>query len=250
MAMRDEIQQYLRKHNYTTFKPKAAFFDMDGVLFNSMPYHAKAWTMVFNRMGIPFDEHCAYLNEGRTGADTIHEFFLRHRGRKATDGEIEQIYHDKCEIFNEISTIETVDNVGCLLDKLKNDGIDIYIVTGSGQKSLLDTLNNHFPGIFRRDKMITAYDVTHCKPHPEPYLKALALSEVQPNQAFVVENAPLGVESAVAAGLFTVAVNTGILTREELAEKCPQSGIVLNSMQEVIDQYDKLIGLTTLQQII
>jgi beta-phosphoglucomutase-like phosphatase (HAD superfamily) len=77
---------------------------------------------------------------------------------------------------------------------------------------LIDKLNHTFPGIFEREKMVTAFDVQHGKPHPEPYLMGLAKAGVAPNEAIVVENAPMGVQAAVAAGIFTVAVNTGPLT--------------------------------------
>ena len=85
------------------------------------------------------------------------------------------------------------------------------LVTGSGQPSLLDNLNNNFPGIFVREFMVTSFDVKKGKPNPEPYLTALNKGRLKPNEAIVIENAPLGVEAAHNAGLFTVAVNTGPL---------------------------------------
>ena len=57
--------------------------------------------------------------------------------------------------------------------------------------------------------MVTAFDVKYGKPHPEPYLMGLEKAGVHANEAFVVENAPMGVEAGVAAGIFTIAVNTG-----------------------------------------
>lgn len=90
------------------------------------------------------------------------------------------------------------------------------VVTGSGQASLLDRLNQHFPGMFQHDLMVTAFDVKYGKPNPEPYLMALKKAGIQPNEAIVVENAPLGVQAGVSAGIFTVAVNTGPLPDEAL----------------------------------
>ena len=52
---------------------KAYFFDMDGVLFDSMPYHAIAWERVMNAHGMPFTRHDGFLNEGRTGQSVIAE---------------------------------------------------------------------------------------------------------------------------------------------------------------------------------
>ena len=237
--MKQEIERYLSKTQHKTLNIKAAFFDMDGVLFNSMPYHAEAWKHTMNAHNIPFELHDAYICEGRTGASVINEMFLKHRGRMATEDEIQLMYKEKSDCFNSISKIERIPNILPLLETLKADGVDIYIVTGSGQESLLDRFNKWFPGIFSKEKMVTAFDVKKGKPDPEPYLIALAKSGVQPNEAFVVENAPLGVRSSVAAGLFTFAVNTGILTTEELECEINDSGIVLEDMKAVREYYLK-----------
>ena len=52
---------------------------MDGVIFDSMPYHAKSWVKAFEEIGIKFSEYKAYLNEGRTGASTIANEFLEQK---------------------------------------------------------------------------------------------------------------------------------------------------------------------------
>ena len=236
--MEQAIQNYLSKNQHSSLNIKAAFFDMDGVLFNSMPYHAEAWKRTMNAHGIPFELHDAYVCEGRTGASVINEMFLKHKNREATEEEIQSMYKEKSDCFNSISKIERIPDILPLLEQLKADGIDIYIVTGSGQESLLDRLNKWFPDIFSKEKMVTAFDVKKGKPDPEPYLIALAKSGVQPNEAFVVENAPLGVRSSVAAGLFTFAVNTGILTTEELECEINHSGIVLPDMKAVKEYYE------------
>ena len=43
------ISRYLKHHGYSDIRLKAVLFDMDGVLFNSMPYHADAWHKVMER---------------------------------------------------------------------------------------------------------------------------------------------------------------------------------------------------------
>ena len=52
-------------------KQKAYFFDMDGVLFNSMPNHAIAWEEVMKKYGLPFTAYDCYVNEGRTAMPII-----------------------------------------------------------------------------------------------------------------------------------------------------------------------------------
>ena len=64
--------------------------------------------------------------------------------------------------------------------------------------------------------IISSFDVTKGKPDPEPYLKAWERSGFKKEECLVVENAPLGVRAAKAAGLYTIAVNTGILPDSDL----------------------------------
>ena len=97
-------------------------------------------------------------------------------------------------------------------------------------RTLLDSLNTVFPSIFKQDRMITAFDVTHGKPDPDPYLKAWERSGLKKEQCFVIENAPLGIRSGKAAGLTVYAVNTGILTKEDLA----QADRVFDNMIELL----------------
>jgi mannitol-1-/sugar-/sorbitol-6-phosphatase len=56
--------------------------------------------------------------------------------------------------------------------------------------------------------LVTADDVTHGKPHPEPFLEAARRLGVDPGRCLVVEDAPKGLEAAQAAGCFTLAVVT------------------------------------------
>jgi beta-phosphoglucomutase-like phosphatase (HAD superfamily) len=67
-------------------------------------------------------------------------------------------------------------------------------------------------------------------------LQALKKSGLTPAEVMVVENAPLGVESAKAAGLFVIAVNTGPLDEKVLWDS--GADIVLSSMQELYEKWD------------
>ena len=214
---------------------RAYFFDMDGVLFNSMPHHAIAWEEVMKEHDLSFTAYDCYLNEGRTGESVIREAMWKARNRDATPDEIKQIYTEKSERFNLIAQqaggTVVIDGVAEVLRYVQSTGSQIWVVTGSGMRSLLDNLNNALPPVFQRDRMITAFDVTHGKPDPEPYLKAWERSGLKKEQCFVIENAPLGIRSGKAAGLTVYAVNTGILTREDLA----QADQVFDSMAELLE---------------
>jgi beta-phosphoglucomutase-like phosphatase (HAD superfamily) len=81
-------------------------------------------------------------------------------------------------------------------------------------------------------RVISSYDVVHGKPDPEPYLKAWERSGFAKNECIVVENAPLGVRAAKAAGLFAVAVNTGPLPDTDLRKE--GADIVLPDMERLL----------------
>ena len=211
---------------------RAYFFDMDGVLFDSMPRHAIAWEEVMKQHGLPFTAYDCYINEGRTGESVIREAFQKALGRDDTPEEVKTIYAEKSAYYHQLlkTTTPTISGVEEVLQYAKDSGSQIWVVTGSGMRTLLDSLNTVFPSIFQQDRMITAFDVTHGKPDPEPYLKAWERSGLKKEQCYVIENAPLGIRSGKAAGLTVYAVNTGILTRDDLDE----ADQVFDSMAELL----------------
>lgn len=232
------IENYLKQHSYHHIHLKAVLFDMDGVLFNSMPNHARAWNEAMEHYGMHLSCEEAYLHEGRTGASTINIVSQRERGHDATPEEIERIYQTKTEIFNSYPKAERMPGAWEAIRQMKADGLTIMVVTGSGQASLLERLNRNFPDTFRQELMVTAYDVKHGKPSPEPYLMALEKAGLHPNEAIVVENAPMGVHAGVAAGIFTVAVNTGPLPDQVLLDE--GANLLLPSMLTLSEQWEEL----------
>ncbi|MDR1783777.1 MAG: HAD-IA family hydrolase [Dysgonamonadaceae bacterium] len=219
---------------------KAFLFDMDGVLYDSMPGHVQAWRDVMLEFGIPSNLDDFYLLEGRTGSSTIDALFIRHFGHGATDEEKKNIYRLKTERFIKMAGYnQAMPGSIEVLQKVKNAGLMRVIVTGSGQKSLFENIDNHFPGYFNRSLMVTAYDVMIGKPHPEPYLMGLKKAGITANEAIVVENAPLGVEAAKAAGIFTIAVNTGPLNNKILQDA--GADVIYGSMTELSENIEKYI---------
>lgn len=193
---------------------KAALIDMDGVLYDSMPFHAKAWHKLFTDLGVDSNEEEYYLYEGMTGADTIGMILKRELNRDTTEEERREIYAQKAELFRNLGKKRLMPGAAEMLKALKDKGLTTVLVTGSAQSSLLDGIENDYPGYFPKERMVTALDVNHGKPHPEPYLRGLKKAGVSPSEAIVIENAPLGVRSGKASGCFTIAVTTGPIPRE------------------------------------
>lgn len=198
---------------------KAALIDMDGVLYDSMPHHAKAWHRMLAEQGITTDENEFYLYEGMTGPATINLIFKRERGCEVSPEEARELYARKTEIFKSFGQKALMPATDRMLQAFMDAKIPRVLVTGSGQASLLESIEKDYPGAFLPGMRVTALDVTHGKPDPEPYLKGAAIAGFDPKECIVVENAPLGVRAGKAAGCFTVAVTTGPIPREEFEKE-------------------------------
>jgi HAD superfamily hydrolase (TIGR01509 family) len=231
------IQKYLKEKGYKKFSLKAVLFDMDGVLYDSMPNHARSWAKVMQSRGFGMTEEDAYMNEGRTGNDTINIISGRE-GKSVGPEERKKIYREKTETFNSCPAVLPMKGSMELLHKVRESGLFAVLVTGSGQPSLLERLDYDFPDTFIRERMITSFDVKRGKPYPEPYLTALKKGGLKPFEAIVIENAPLGVESAHTAGLFTIAVNTGPLPDSILIDA--GADFLLPSVETLRDEWDDI----------
>lgn len=229
----------MKKHGFEATRLKAVLFDMDGVLFDSMPNHAYSWSHAMTQFGLHITPEEAYMHEGRTGAGTIDILTRRCWGREATEEEKQKIYKAKSDLFSQCPEAKKMPGAQELLEKVKAAACARIVVTGSGQLSLLDRLDHNFPDIFCRELMVTSFDVKYGKPNPEPYLMGLQKGHIEPWEGIVVENAPLGVQAASAARIFTIAVNTGPLPDHVLLDA--GADLLFPSMQALCDNWEDIL---------
>lgn len=229
-----------RMHHNPDFR--VALTDMDGVLYDSMKYHTLCWRTMMLELGLDIPRDEFYLYEGMTGRETIEMIIRRELHREPAPGEAERLYRRKTELFHSMGVKEKVEGADDMLAALGKEGIRRILVTGSGQASLIDSIQHDFPGVYDSDDFITARDVTHGKPHPEPYLRGTERGGVEPWQTIAVENAPLGARSAHDAGCFTVAVTTGPLPPGELYRS--GADLVFHDMKAFAAAIPRLIQLS------
>jgi len=233
------ISAYCGRHGIKAWQPAAALIDMDGVLYDSMPGHARAWKRMMTEFGVECTAEEFFLYEGMTGKATI-EMLMRERlGRGPMPGEVERLYALKTEYFHQQGPRKPMPGAAAMLTTLMTEGLKRVLVTGSAQRSLLTCLEHDYPGAFLPGMRVTALDVTKGKPDPEPYLKGLEKAGVEATKAIVVENAPLGVEAGHAAGCFTVGLTTGPVPRQSLMDA--GADIVFSSMPEFAGHLHELI---------
>ncbi len=233
------IAGYMRRRDLISFSPVAALIDMDGTLYDSMPLHARAWHRLMTEQGIDCTLEEFYMYEGRTGVSTINLLFQRAFGRELSEEEALELYRMKTVYFNELTAPEVMPGAQRMVAEFIDRGITTVLVTGSGQHSLIDRLASDFPGAFPEGRRVTSRDVSHGKPHPEPFFRGMELAGALPENSIAVDNAPMGVVAAAASGAFTVGVTTGPVPARALYEA--GADIVYDSMPEMASRLPLLL---------
>jgi len=197
---------------------RAALFDMDGVITDSMPLHYESWKLAFEPYGVGVDRMDVYLREGMTSTAMGREI-ARDKGRDLSGEELGKVVEEKTRIFNELARerAEAYEGVHGTIRMLRNNGLKLALVTGSRRESVDAVLRKvGLEGAF--DTIVAAEDVEEGKPGPEPYLIAMRKLDMPALNCVVVENAPLGVRSAKAARVGYVIALTTTLDASYLEE--------------------------------
>lgn len=237
--IKKSIERYMERRGCRSMQCRAALIDMDGVLYDSMPHHAEAWYRTMAPLGIACTREDFFLLEGSTRTRTINMFFNREYGHDAPEEVSLALYEEKVRQFRALGDAERMPGADVVIERLLAHDVRTVLVTGSSQGTLLELLDTDYPRAFNMPYRITGEDVVHGKPSPEPYLMGLQRAGVEAHEAIVIENAPLGVQAGVAAGVFTVAVNTGPIPAQALYDA--GADIVFDSMPQFAAHIDELI---------
>lgn len=234
------IKDYLTKYGFGQFSPKVVLFDMDGTVYDSMGNHAVCWQKSMAEFGINMPYADTYKYEGMRGVETIQIVVKEQQGRNITEEEAQTMYDEKARLFGLMPEAPIMEGTIELMRQIREAGMQIGIVTGSGQRPLIQRLLDDFSEFLDEQHIVCAYDVKHGKPAPDPYLMGLKKAGVEhPWQGVVVENAPLGVRSSVAAQMFTIAINSGPLSDDVLSGE--GANIVLPSMFQLNQMWQYIV---------
>jgi beta-phosphoglucomutase len=214
---------------------QAVFFDLDGVIADTLHYHFLAWDKMFRDLGGSVSEHSVLLHEGRASREIL-PTFLEEAGVSLPVEEHEGFIDRKRAYYRSIVNMTYYPHVFEVIADIRARGFRTALVTASSTKNMEAALPPERRLLF--DFLITGDEVKRAKPNPDPYLAPMHHMELRPEQCLVVENAPLGIESAKNAGMTCVAVET-TLGREYL-------GLADTVIHEIRD----LLDLPMLQKII
>lgn len=210
-------------------KPKAVVFDLDGTLIDSEALVLDAYMAAANRHDIPFthDQFLSLVGRHRQHSEMkMREYF-------GEDFPLEQFYAAVSE------------HVGDKAAPLKPGAIDLFdrldtlrapyaLATSSGPGWVERHFRAHNLGP-RFKGVVTREDVTHGKPHPEPYLKASTILGHHPSEILAIEDSPTGVASAHAAGLMTLMIPDLIQPDAETRARALHVGTSLSDVLDLLN---------------
>lgn len=206
---------------------KGIIFDMDGVITDNKEQDFTAWKRVFADFGLDLNIDGYKSFTGMKGEEIVKEYIKLD----ADEEEATSLTRRKEEYFIEEikkNKIEPTKGVERFLDDLKVNGIKMGIGTAAMKfkaNAILEELGlKHY-----FDIIVSAEEVKRGKPDPETYLKVAEMLNLKPEECFVIEDAPNGIETAKNSNIKCIAITT----THERSE--------LGRADKIIDSFNELI---------
>jgi mannitol-1-/sugar-/sorbitol-6-phosphatase len=175
---------------------RGVLFDLDGVLVDSTPAVARVWAGWAREHGFEPDEVVKKAH-GRPSIATIREL-LPSANHAEEDREVER---------REIADVEGVVPLPGAKELLQALPLESWAIVTSCTRALAH-VRIAAAGLPKPKYLVTASDVRHGKPDPEPYLKGAQMLGVPASDCLVVEDAPAGIRAGKAAAARVLALRT------------------------------------------
>lgn len=174
----------------------AVIFDMDGVLVDSAAPHQESWRQLAARRSVSVDDATFKKTFGRTSRDIVKILF----GEDLGDEQIAKLDEEKEAIYRDLvrGNVPAMQGTVAALKMLRSAQYGLAVAT-SGPKENVELvlseakLGDYFAAV------VTGFDVKRGKPAPDCFLLAAERLGVDAHRCVVVEDAPVGVEAAIAA---------------------------------------------------
>ncbi|MFL2451786.1 MAG: HAD family hydrolase [Verrucomicrobiales bacterium] len=189
--------------------PIGVIFDWDGVIIDSHNQHELSWQRLAKEYNKDLPNNFFKETFGMRNESIIPKFFNNWIDTN-NNKEVKILADRKEEIYRQIITqngITPLEGVKELLASLKSQKIRCSIGSSTPIKNIERVINiiglsDYF------DAITAAEDVSNGKPDPEVFLKASKKIGIAPENCIVFEDAHVGIQAAIAAGMKVVAVAT------------------------------------------
>jgi beta-phosphoglucomutase len=177
-------------------------FDMDGVLVDSARPHLRSWQLVARELGRDVTDEQFRETFGRQNRDIVPLLFGCH-----DDESVQRVSNRKEQLYRDLirNDIPAVDGAADLVRDCRRSGFRLA-VGSSGPPENVDLVLDGMGirGFF--DAVITARQVTRGKPDPQVFQLAASALDLPPQRCAVIEDAPSGIDAALAAGATAIAL--------------------------------------------
>ena len=174
---------------------EAVIFDMDGTLIDSTPAVVRAWAAWAREYGLPPID--LRMHHGTPSAAVVRAVMPEHLHKAGMQRITELEIADLHDVVVLPGTVEALTSLASAKNAIATSCTVPLAEARIAAAQLVP------PSV-----LVTADDVVHGKPHPEPFLEAARRLGVDPRRCLVVEDAPRGLEAGRTAGCFTLAVLT------------------------------------------
>jgi HAD superfamily hydrolase (TIGR01509 family) len=205
-------------------------FDNDGVLVDSEPISNRHLAAYLTELGHPTSYEDSIRDYMGSAMHRIHELVLERTGQRLPE-DFDDVFHARvfAAFERELTPVAGAMDV---LEKLASDGVP-YCVASSGSHERI-RVGHRATGLakwFDDSRIFSSQDVGRGKPAPDLFLHAAERMGVAPGRCVVVEDSPLGVQAAVAAGMDVYG-----FTAMTPADKLADATQLFSDMGELVDR--------------
>jgi HAD superfamily hydrolase (TIGR01509 family) len=175
-------------------------FDNDGVLVDSEPISNRLLADCLTELGHPTSYEDSVRDYMGSAMHRVHDLVAERSGQRLPE-DFDDTFHTRVFAAFE-RELKPISGVVGVLEKLTADGVP-YCVASSGSHERI-RVGHRTTGLdrwFEESRIFSAQDVGRGKPAPDLFLYAAERMGVAPSRCVVVEDSPLGVQAAVAAGM-------------------------------------------------
>ncbi|MFI0777693.1 HAD family hydrolase [Streptomyces sp. NPDC021212] len=175
-------------------------FDNDGVLVDSEPISNRLLSGYLTELGHPTSYEDSLRDYMGSAMHRIHDLVLERTGQRLP-ADFDATFHSR--VFAAFRReLEPVVGVAATLGALRADGIPYCVASsGSHERIRVALRKTGLYDFFGEDRIFSSEDVGRGKPAPDLFLHAASRMGATPGQCAVVEDSPLGVRAALAAGM-------------------------------------------------
>jgi beta-phosphoglucomutase family hydrolase len=182
---------------------KTFLWDMDGVIADTASLHFAAWQGSFAKRGVEFTQKNFVKLFG-----SRNDFIVRNiLGEGLAEEDLRAIIQEKEEIFRHKikGNIKSLPGALKLLNTIKQGKFKMALVS-SAPKENIELIGNELNIAEYFNCIVSGHEVAESKPSPQIYLSAAEKLGAEPKDCIVIEDSPLGVKAAKAAGMKCLAV--------------------------------------------